>query len=80
MPLFYYYTDAEGAENIILSGKIKASLSFMAGGDIAFGNGVYFTKLSSETSIKIQSLFLCRQFTGGLGNLYLFSVPSSFFS
>ena len=54
MPLFYYYTDAEGAENIILSGKIKVSLSFMAGGDTAFGNGVYFTKLSSETSIKIQ--------------------------
>ena len=54
MPLFYYYTDAEGAENIILSGKIKASLSFMAGGDIAFGNGVYLTKLSPETSVKIQ--------------------------
>ena len=54
MPLFQYYTDAEGAENIILSGKIKVSLSFMAGGDTAFGNGVYFTKLSSETSIKIQ--------------------------
>ena len=40
--------------SIILSGKIKASLSFMAGGDTAFGNGVYLTKLSPETSIKIQ--------------------------
>ena len=39
---------------IILSGKIKASLSFMAGGDTAFGNGVYLIKLSPETSIKIQ--------------------------
>ena len=39
---------------IILSGKIKASLSFMAGGDTAFGNGVYLIKLSPETSTKIQ--------------------------
>ena len=38
MPLFYHYTDAEGAENIILSGKIKVSLSFITGGDTTFGN------------------------------------------
>ena len=51
MPIFYYYTDDEGSKNIIRSGKILASLTF-SGTDAAYGNGVYLTKLSPETSSK----------------------------
>jgi len=47
---FYHYTDDEGAKNIIRSGKIMASLSYMASDDAGFGNGVYLTMLKPETN------------------------------
>jgi len=50
--LFYHYTDDDGAKSIVRSGKILTSLEFMASGDAGFGNGVYLTKLSPETSTK----------------------------
>jgi len=54
MPYFYHYTDEEGAKHIIRTGKILASLSFMAGGDTVAGNGVYFTKLAPGTSSRTE--------------------------
>jgi len=50
--LFYHYTDAEGAESILRSGKILTSLEFKAKGDAGFGNGVYLTKRSPQNSTK----------------------------
>merc|ERR1719319_378844 len=51
---FYHYTDDEGAKNIIRTGKILASLSFMATDDAGFGNGVYLTKMNPRTYTKAQ--------------------------
>jgi len=49
---YYHYTDDAGAQSIIRSTKILASLSFMTNGDTAFGNGVYLTKMDPETNTK----------------------------
>lgn len=54
MTLFYHYTDEEGAQHIIRSGKLLASLSSMATDDAGFGNGVYLTTLKPETHSKAQ--------------------------
>merc|ERR1719186_1587622 len=54
MPLYYHYTDEEGAKSILRSGKILASLGFMAKGEAACGNGVYLTKLSPVSSSKAE--------------------------
>jgi len=54
MPLYYHYTDEEGVQRIIQTGKIMASLNFMSGGDTAHGNGVYFTKLEPKSSTRIE--------------------------
>merc|ERR1712142_622543 len=40
---FYHYTNKSGAENIILSGKIRPSLK--SNGDAIHGDGVYLTTL-----------------------------------
>ena len=49
MPLFYHYTDDEGAQQIIRTGRVLASLKFMSGGDAAYGSGVYLTQLEPQT-------------------------------
>ena len=54
MPCFYHYTDDEGAENIIRTGTILASVQLIENAGTAFGNGVYLTALSPETSTKQQ--------------------------
>jgi len=52
MPYFYHYTDEKGAKNIVRTGRIMASLKFVARGDVAHGNGVYLTMLSPDTASK----------------------------
>ena len=47
MPLFYHYTDDEGAQRIIRTGRVLASLE--SDGDAAYGNGVYLTQLEPQT-------------------------------
>jgi len=54
MPYFYHYTDDAGAQSIIRSGRILTSVGFMSGDDAGYGNGVYVTKLSPQTSSKSQ--------------------------
>jgi len=52
MSTFYHYTDDDGAKLIIRTGTIQASLKDIRTGDAAFGNAVYLTKLSPQTSTK----------------------------
>jgi len=55
MPYLYHYTDDEGAQNIVRSGRIHASVGLMAATDDAgFGNGVYLTKASPQTHTKAE--------------------------
>ena len=43
-----------GAQNIIIDGKIKASLGYMRPGDVANGNGVYLTKLEPRNHTRAE--------------------------
>lgn len=54
MPHFNHYTDDEGVSNIIRCGKIMASLTFTANGDVSYGNAVYLTKLKPPTSTETE--------------------------
>jgi len=79
---FYHYTDDEGAKNIIRSGKILASLSFMATDDAGYGNGVYLTKLKPQTHTKAQIamnnwLKTSAPFLKRTENYFVISIPDS---
>ena len=48
---FYHYTTKDGAQQIFLSGKIKASLA--ANGDAIHGDGVYLTTVDPSLGKEI---------------------------
>ena len=50
MPYFYHYTDEKGAKNIVRTGRIMASLKFVAKGDVAHGNGASYGLTRSLSS------------------------------
>ena len=82
MPYFYHYTDDEGAEKIIRTGKIMASLKTMASDDAAYGNGVYLTKLKPPTSSKTEIaqnnwLNTTPQIVNKTKNYFVVEIPDS---
>jgi len=81
MPLYYHYTDDAGANKIIRTGRLLASLKFVSG-DTAYGNGVYFTQLNPDTSSKTEIAMNNWQDTSEdslkkTENYFVFDIPES---
>ncbi len=53
MSFFYHYTNKKGAEGIRASQILKKSEDKIGGDDVAFGEGVYFTKMSPQHFSKV---------------------------
>jgi len=81
MPYFYHYTDEEGAQNIVRSGRVMVTLSVTAGGDAAYGNGVYLTKMSptfTKEEIAMNNwMQTTPQFIRKTNNYFVFDIPDS---